>query len=250
MCTRPRYTSHAADCSNHPFHPIKSPNTPNITLNKILITIRGRTLLLFYQVKHIPSHQGAARPNYIQVLPSTELARFDLKGLTPKMFCVNIADMVNIHGLYSGQVENEKQIPVAKWVMNYDEFLHIKNILTLPLTHLQIVGKLATMPGYLHEAEGQYIEFEEHVVTHPNAGHCIYSGYRLTIVTETVEEKISSYAYYYLDTCSNGKWQEQIPPRVDHESIQNAVKKKLNEIAATGVQLVQIRDETDYALSN
>jgi hypothetical protein len=87
-------------------------------LNKLLITIQGRTLILYYQVKQGMVRNNTAHKSYIEVLPSDELARFDLKGLTPDMFCVNIADMVNIRGLFSGQVENEKQLPVARWQLN------------------------------------------------------------------------------------------------------------------------------------
>ena len=65
-------------------------------LNKILITIQGRTLILYYQIRQRPLAMGAKPVQYIAVLPAPELARFNLKGLTPEMFCVNIADMVNI----------------------------------------------------------------------------------------------------------------------------------------------------------
>ena len=219
-------------------------------MNKILITIRGKTLILFYQIKHGPEHQGKVRANYIQVLPSNELARYDLKGLTPEMFCVNIADMVNMRGQYSGQVENERQINVAKWAMSYDEFLQIKNVLTLPMSHRQIVDLLSPIPGYLQETDGQYIEFEERLISHEMAGNNAFSGYRLTILTEEIDGIISSCAYYYLDTHTDDGWQECLPPQAHFESLQNAVKNKLQEITATVVQLDQIRDETDYAVSS
>ena len=116
-------------------------------MNKILITIQGRTLILYYQIKRSLAHKSTGSANYIHVLPSAELTRFNLKGLTPEMFCVNIADMVNIRGLYTGQVENERQISVAKWEINYEEYLQIKNTLSSQLSHQKLVNLLAAMPG-------------------------------------------------------------------------------------------------------
>lgn len=192
---------------------------------------------------------NAAQKNYIEVLPSEELARFDLKGLTPDMFCVNIADMVNNRGLFSGQVENEKQLPVARWALNRDEYLQLTSAPRQNLTHGQLVNLLASMPGYQQESDKQYIDFEESVVPRQNGELSTFSGYRLTIVTEEIEGCISSYAYYNLDTLTPQGWQGTPPPHADYEAIQRALAKKLQAIADAGVILSQVTDETDYALA-
>ncbi len=191
---------------------------------------------------------GGSRAQYIAVLPSAELDRFNLKGLTPEMFCVNIADMVNIRGLYSGQVENERQLPVAKWEMNYDEYLELKNNAATPLTHREIVNLLAALPGYLQETDDQYIEFEERVVPHQTGDHTTFSGYRLTVMTEEIEDQITTSAFYYLDTCTAAGWQGYPPPQADFVAIQIALKHTLDAISAAGVDLLQVSDETDYAI--
>lgn len=212
-------------------------------LNKILITIQGRTLILYYQVKQGLATNAAGRSNYIRVMPSEELSRFNLKGLTPEMFCVNIADMVNLRGMYSGQVENEKQIPVAKWSLNYDEYLQLKDVLASQLTHRQIVTRLAPMPGYVKESDGQYIDFEERVVPRDNA---TFSGYRLTLMTEEIDGNISTLAYYYLDTCTAAGWQDVPPPQQDYAAVRSAVENKLQQIRDAGITIQTVNDETDY----
>jgi hypothetical protein len=217
-------------------------------LNKILITIQGRTLILHYQIQQVPAHNGAGRTNYIQVMPSAELSRFNLKGLTPEMFCINIADMVNIRSMYSGQVENERQIPVAKWSLNYEEFLQIKSSPVTQLTHKQIVKLLVSLPGYVQETDDQYIDFEERIVPHQTGDHTSFSGYRLTIMTEEIDGNIASHAYYYLDTCTPAGWQDIHPPKADHEAVRVALENKLQGIRECGVQLTQVKDETDYAI--
>jgi len=217
-------------------------------LNKLLITIQSRTLILYYQIRQKPADMGGSRAQYIAVLPSAELDRFNLKGLTPEMFCVNIADMVNIRGLYSGQVENERQVPVAKWEMNYDEYLELKNNAATPLTHSEIVNLLAALPGYVQETDDQYIEFEERVVPHQTGDHTTFSGYRLSVMTEEIEDQITTSAFYYLDTCTAAGWQGYPPPRADFEAIQIALKHTLDAISAAGVDLLQVSDETDYAI--
>jgi len=222
--------------------------TIDIILNKILITIQGRTLILYYQIKQGLERKGSGWANYIQVLPSSELARFNLKGLTAEMFCVNISDMVNIRGLYSGQVENERQIPVAKWEINYDEFLQLKSSVATQLSHQQIVSLLASMPGYIQETDGQYIEFEERVVSHELGGNAIDSGYRLTIMTEEIAGDISTHAYYYLDTHTPEGWQDSPPPPADYDPIRIALTNKLQAIREAGIEITQINDETDYAI--
>lgn len=228
------------------------PNIPaeELILKKILITIQGKTLILHYQVKHGLVRKGSAWTTYIEVRPSTELSRFDLTGLTPEMFCVNISDMVNIHGLFSGVVENERQIPVARWEMNYEDYLSSSSTQATKLTHLQIVDLLASLPGYLQEADNQFIDFEEHVIPHATGKHAAFGGYRLTIVTEDIEDKIAPFAYYYLDTHTPEGWQGMPPPLADYEPIQLALENRLQTIRDTGVQLTQVDDETDYAIAS
>jgi hypothetical protein len=218
-------------------------------LNKILITIQGRTLILYYQVKHGAAHKTSGLTAYIHVLPSSELARYDLKGLTPEMFCVNISDMVNIRGLFSGQVENERQIPVARWTLNHEEYLQAISAPAENLTHRQIVDLLAPLPDFIQETDNQYIEFEERVVPHNAGEHDTFSGYRLTIATEDIEGTFVSCAYYSLDTRTPQGWQGTPPPPADYEAIRIALANKLQAFRDTGVQLSQVYDETDYAIA-
>ena len=218
-------------------------------MKKILITLQGRTLILYYQVKHRLAFKNAGLAAYIEVLPSSELARFDLKGLTPDMFCVNISDMVNIRGLYAGQVENERQVAVARWEMNQEEYMQALSAPATNLSHQQIAALLAFLPGYMQESDDQYIDFEERIVAHTSAENNTNSGYRLTIVTENIEGMISSHAYYNLDTHSAEGWQGILPPLADYEAIQTALANKLQAIRDSGVVIAQVSDETDYALA-
>jgi hypothetical protein len=217
-------------------------------LNKLLITIQGRTLILYYQIRQRLANNGTHRAQYIAVLPAPELDRFNLKGLTPEMFCVNIADMVNIRGQYSGQVENERQIPVAKWHMDYDEFLQLKNTVAASMSHDMIVSLLAPLDGYIAESDNQYIEFEERVISHETGDNITGSGYRLTIMTEDIEDEPNTSAFYYLDTFDNSGWLSYPPPQAELDTIQSALNTKLLAIREAGVELVQISDETDYAI--
>jgi hypothetical protein len=219
-------------------------------LKKILITIQGKTLILHYQVKHGLVRKGSGWASYIEVLPSSELARFDLKGLTPEMFCVNISDMVNIRGLLSGQVENERQVPVARWEINHDEYLDATSTQEAKLTHPQIVNLLASLPGYIQETDNQFIDFEENVIPHETGGPATFSGYRLTIVTEDIDDKVAPYAYYNLDTLTPEGWQGYPPPQADYEPIRTALENQLQSIREAGVQLTQVDDETDYAIAS
>ena len=186
---------------------------------------------------------------YIEVLPSAELARFNLKGLSPDMFYVNIADMVNMRGLFSGQVENERQIPVARWLINHEDYLLAINAPPTNLTHLQIVSLLAALPGYVQEADNQYLDFEESVVQHTTPDHLQSGGYRLSITTEESEGLISSSAYYNLDTLTESGWLGSPPPEADHAAIRTQLGNKLEQIRQAGVQLTRVDDETDYASS-
>lgn len=217
-------------------------------MNKLLITIQGRTLILYYQIRQRLADNGTHRAKYIAVLPAPELDRFNLKGLTPEMFCVNIADMVNLRGLYSGQVENERQVPVAKWHMDYDEFQQLKNIVETQLTHGMIVSLLATLTGFTEASDNQYIEFEERVISHETGDNITGSGYRLTIMTEDIEDELNTSAFYYLDTFDNSGWLSYPPPQTELETIQSALNTKLVAIREAGVDLVQVSDETDYAI--
>lgn len=226
------------------------PPAKEIALKKILITIQGRTLILHYQVKHRLKLKETGLASYIEVLPSAELARFDLKGLTPDMFCVNISDMVNLRGMYAGQVENERQVAVARWEINHEEYLQAISAPATDLTHQQIAGLLATMPGYIQDSGDQYIDFEEKVVRSANTDKNTFSGYRLSIVTENIEGNITSYAYYSLDTHTPEGWQGFPPPIEDFEAVRTALANKLQSIRDTGVVITQISDDTDYALAN
>jgi hypothetical protein len=194
--------------------------------------------------------KGSGQASYIQVLPSAELARFDLKGLTPEMFCVNISDMVNIRGLFSGQVENERQVPVARWEINPEDYLQATSAQAAKLTHLQIVDLLSSLPGYLQETDDQFIDFEESVVPHGTGEPDAFSGYRLTIVTEDIEDKVAPYAYYNLDTHTPEGWQGYPPPQADYEPILTALENQLQAIREAGVQITQVYDETDYAIAS
>ena len=218
-------------------------------MKKILITIQGKTLILHYQVKHGLARKGSGWASYIQALPSAELARFDLKGLTPEMFCVNISDMVNIRGLFSGQVENERQVSVARWEINHEDYLHATSAQAAKLTHPQIVDLLASLPGFLQESDDQFIDFEESVVPHETGEPDAYNGYRLTIVTEDIEDKVAPYAYYNLDTHAPEGWQGYPPPQEDYAPIRSALESKLQDIREAGVALTQVDDETDYAIA-
>lgn len=216
-------------------------------MKKILIAIQGKTLILQYQVRPALVRNGAGWTSYISVLPSAELSRFDLKGLTPEMFCVNISDMVNIRGLHSGIVENERQLPVARWSMNQDDYLDAISKESAKLTHLQIVGLLAALPGYLQEADGQFIDFEECVTSPATEEDSASSGYRLTIVTDDIGDKIAPYAYYSLDVHTSQGWRESPPPPAHHGVVREALMSKLQAISKAGVQLTQVVDETDHA---
>lgn len=221
-------------------------------MNKVVITIQGKTLILHYQVKPGLRRNGTGWATYIEVLPSAELSRFNLKGLTPEMFCVNISDLVNIRGLFSGVVENEKQLPVALFDMDQDDYLKAIGNLTVKLTHLQLVNLLEPLSGYVQEADDEFIDFEEKVVPHTkeaSAEDGTFSGYRLTIVSEDTGEKVAPFAYYSLDVYSAGEWQGYPPPQAHNETLRLAMARKLEEMSLVGVQLTQIHDETDYAVT-
>lgn len=219
-------------------------------VNKILITIQGRNLILYYQIKQSLPSIEATLARYLHVSPTAELANFDLKGLTPEMFCVNIADMVNIQHLFEGQVENERQIPVARWKLNREEYLQAIHAPLKNLPHEKIVTLLAPLPGYQRETGNQYIDFEEQVVVHQTSESEHVGGYRLTIATEDVEGHFSTDAYYSLDTYTSQEWQNIPPPQKDHERIRDALNNTLQVIRNSGVEIGRVYDETDYVLAN
>lgn len=219
-------------------------------MKKVLIAIQGKTLILHYQVKTGLVRNGSGWEAYIEVLPSAELTRFNLKGLSPEMFCVNISDMVNIGGLFSANVENERQIPVARWEINQEDYLNAISNLAVKLTHLQIVNLVGSLPGYIQEADKQFVDFEECVVPHEAGEYASFSGYRLTIVTEDIGDKAAPYAYYNLDTHTAEGWQDHLPPQADHESLRIAITNKLQAIREAGVPITQVYDETDYAAAS
>ncbi|WP_124948523.1 hypothetical protein [Sulfuriferula thiophila] len=215
-------------------------------MKKVLITIQGKTLILQYHVKSGLMRKGVGWMPYIEVQSSWELTRFNLRGLTPEMFCVNISDMVNVRGLLSGVVENERQLPVARWEINQDDY---RSALKVTLSHAQIVELLAALPGYVEEVDDEFVEFEAQVIADA-AGDGTASGYRLTIVTQDIGDKIAPYAYYNLDTYSADSWQGYPPPAAQHELIRNALASQLQAISDAGVQLTQVYDATDYAIAS
>jgi len=219
-------------------------------LNKILITIQGRTLILYYLLKRSLPYKDAGPAHYITVLPSDELSRFNLHGLTPEMFCVNIADMVNFRKIFSGQVENERQFAVAKWDINHDAYLKAVSDMPSNLTHQEIVKLVSSIPAYIRESDGQYIDFEERIAPFLLGGKTCFSGYRLTIVTENIEGDISSSAYFNLGIFTQQGWQDSLPPPAAHEAVHTAVANKVQAIRNAGVPLLRISEETDYALAD
>ena len=211
-------------------------------VQKILITIQGRTLILQYQVKSGLIRNGAGWKPYIQVMPSAELGRFNLRGLTPDMFCVNIADMVNVRSWLSGVVENEQQLPVARWQIDTEDYRQALS--SCRLSHSQIVDLLRGLPGYVGEFDDEFIEFE--AVLADQQGNVASNGYRLTIVTQDIGDKIAPYASYNLDVCNGDQWQGYPPPDQDHEALRIALTLSLAAISAAGVMVTQVYDATDY----
>ena len=212
-------------------------------MQKILIYIQGNTLILTYQVKSGLVRNGSGWEPYIQVQPSPELSRFDLRGLTPDMFCTNIADTVNVRGKLSGIVENEQQLPVAQWKIDRGDYRQALSACTL--NHRQIVALLEMLPDYVTESDDEFIEFES--VLAPRTNKAYASGYRLTVVTQNIGERIAPYASYNLDTFADGAWQAIAPPAVDHADLRALVEIRLNSIIDAGVPLTQVYDATDYS---
>lgn len=210
-------------------------------MQKILIYIQGNTLILTYQVKSGLVRNGSGWEPYIQVQSSPELSRFDLRGLTPDMFCTNIADTVNVRGKLSGVVENEQQLPVAQWKIDRGDYRQALSACTL--NHRQMVALLETLPDYVTESDDEFIEFEGVLASH-NDG--VASGYRLTVVTRNIGARNAPYASYSLDTFQDGVWQAIAPPETDHAALRALLELRLNSIIDAGVALTQADDVTDY----
>ena len=206
-------------------------------MKKVLIAIQGQSLILQYQVKPGLIRNGSGWNTYIEVLPSTELSRFNLKGLTPEMFCVNISDMVNIRKIFEGSIENEKQLPVAQYTINHDDYLHAVSNIASQLTHLQVVNLLESIADYTQEWDSQFVDFEEIVIPQPSKTPNTFSGYHLTIVTEDMGDKAAPYAFYNLDTHTQEGWQGYPPPPSDYEPVRIALMHKLQAIQEAGVHL-------------
>lgn len=206
-------------------------------------------MILYYQIKYGKTHSASKLSPYITVNPVEALSNFDLKGLSPEMFCMNLADMVNMQGLFKGNIENEHQSPVAHWTMSQDEYLEAIRQTGKTLSHQQIVPILSSMPDYVRESNNQYIDFEACAITHAKSDNKTCSGYKLTIMTEDLDGEIHSYAYFNFDTRSEAGWLNLIPPSSEIEELQNAVNRKLQSIKEAGVEIARIYDETDYVLT-
>lgn len=217
-------------------------------MQKVVVRIQGRTLILPYQVKSGVVRDGVGGEPYIQVQPAGDLSRFHLRGLTPEMFCVNISDAVNIRRQFSGLVENEQQLPVAQWTVDREDYLKAIRECAVKLTHLQVVNLLQPLSGYVGEADGEFIDLEEKVVPHEGKAGDAHSGYRLTVATEDAGERIAPYAYYSFDVWQSGQWRDNPPPAAHQEAVRMALARMLQVIRDAGVHLTKIYDQTDYAV--
>ncbi len=211
-------------------------------LNKILVQIQGRTLILFYKVNRLRPEI----PAYIEVLPSPELGFFNLKGLSPEMFCINLADMVNIHGKYAGTIENEKQVPVAKWAVNYDEIRQALREPHIPaLTMSVAVNRLKSIPGLVNQ-EKEYFDYQDFITWQDQTEPGLQAGYRLTIVLEEIECHPEIYGYYFLGMHDGHTWANEIPPLSSRPALHEMIANKMDEIRHCGLSISTIRDETAY----
>lgn len=211
-------------------------------VQKILVHIQGNTLILTYQVKSGLVRKGAGWEPYIRVLPSSELSRFDLRGLSPDMFCTNIADTVNVRGQLAGVVENEQQLPVAQWKIDREDYRQALSSCTL--NHQQMVALLDSLPDYVTESDDEFIEFES--VLAPRNGNSYSCGYRLTVVTRNIGARVAPYAIYNLDTFKDGEWQAIAPSADDRAELRARLEIRLNSITDAGVPLTHAYDVTDY----
>jgi hypothetical protein len=207
-----------------------------LRLNKVLIRILGKTLILPFQVRLSAARSTVAALSYIQIFPTADLARFNLRGLTPEMFCVNIADQVNVRGFLSGTVENEQQILVAQWLIDEDEY---RAALQVKPDHAYWLARLAQINGYLPSHDEEFIEIEHRV----DGIH----GYRLTVVTADIGDKVAPYASYQFDSYQAHEWQGLVPDDQYLSELRQHLADTLQNIAQEGVKLTAVFDETDYA---
>ncbi len=210
------------------------------TLNKVLVRILGKTLILPFQMM-----LGQLRPDltyqpYIRVLPTADLARFNLRGLTPEMFCVNIADQVNVRGLLSGVVDNEQQVLVAQWLIDEDEY---RAALQVKPDHTYWLARLAQLDGYVATLDDEFVELEMRVM--PGAADSGY-GYRLTVVTADIGDKVAPYASYQFDSYVENDWQGIAPAAEYLPELRQYLAQTVQQIADAGVILTTVFDETDY----
>jgi hypothetical protein len=205
-------------------------------LNKVLIRIAGKTLILPFQVLLGQLRADAQYQPYVRVLATPDLARFNLRGLTPEMFCVNIADQVNVRGFLSGTVESEQQVPVAQWLIDEEEY---HAALQVQPDHDYWVARLAQLDGYV-AAEEEFIEFGIRLT---GKGY----GYQLTVVTADIGDKVAPYASYQFDSFDENEWLGITPDARYLPELRQQLAITLQAIADAGVKLTAVFDETDYA---
>ncbi len=210
-------------------------------MNKVLIRILGKTLILPFHMQLGLIRADATCQPYIRVLATADLARFNLRGLTPDMFCVNISDQVNVRGHLSGIVENEQQIQVAQWLIDEDEY---HAALQVRPSHQHWVAWLAQVDGYVASTDEEFIEFECRSLP---VSHDSGYGYRLAVVSADIGDKIAPYASYQFDSYTSNDW-HGVTPDVEHlPALRQALARTLAQIAEAGVVLTAVFDETDYA---
>jgi hypothetical protein len=214
-------------------------------LQKILISIAGKTCILRYQILPGGSRDGLVWDVYIAVQPSAELTRFNLKGLTPAMFCVNIADVVNTHHECVGVVENERQQPVARWQLDELDYGRALRAGVSRPNHVAVAHALRRLPGCVQAIDGQCLDFEAVVVVDAP----LASGYQLSVVTEDVGERRAPFAFYSLDTHDATGWRGYPPPQAHLPPVRVALDAQLRAIAEAGIDLTQVIDETDYIIA-
>ncbi|BBP01437.1 hypothetical protein SFSGTM_21450 [Sulfuriferula nivalis] len=202
----------------------------------MLVRILGKTLILPFQMRLSTARSAIAALPYVQIFPTADLARFNLRGLTPEMFCVNIADQINVRGLLSGTVENEQQILVAQWLIDEDEY---RAALQVKPDHAYWVARLAQIHGYLPTLDEEFVEIEQLV----DGVH----GYRLTVVTADIGDKIAPYASYQFDSYQAHEWLGLVPDNQYLSELRLHLADTLQNIAQAGVKLTAVFDETDYA---
>lgn len=209
-------------------------------MQKIVVTLAGKTCILRYEIKPGGERDGLTWDAYIAVLPTPELARFNLKGLSPAMFCVNIADTVNTHQVFACVVENEQQIPVARWRMSEDDYRLALRTHAPVLSHAALVQALKAVPGHV-QSDAPYVDFAAVVVDG--------SGYQLSVVSEAMGERRAPFVFYTLDTQVDGSWSGYPPPQAHLPQLRAALDAQLRAIVAADVALTQVYDETDYVIA-